>query len=172
MDRLFLVAVLGLALVLSSPLVGAQDMKIGYVDTRRVTQEAPQAEAARASLEDEFGPRDQEISQEQEELRELEQRLRQDAAALSESEGEELRRELVARQREVRRSEAEFREDFNLRRNEELGQLQQRIIDVISRLAEEENFDLVVSEGVLYASERVDITERVLDRLERQHEDG
>lgn len=171
MDRLFLVAVTCL-LLLMPPIAGAQEMKIGYVDTRQVTQEAPQAEAARASLEEEFGPRDQELSQEQEELRELEQRLRQDAAAMSESEGDELRRELVTRQREVRRSEAEFREDFNLRRNEELGQLQQRIIDVISRLAEEEGFDLVVSEGVLYASDRVDITDRVLDRLERQYEDG
>lgn len=148
------------------------ESKIGFVNAGRVTSEAPQADAARASLEEEFGPRDRELSEEQEALRELENRLNRDAAVMSEEEQQRLQRDLVARQRELRRAEEEFREDFNLRRNEELGRLQRRIVETINDLAESEEFDLIVSEGVIYASDRVDVTERVLQRLEREFEEN
>lgn len=148
------------------------ESKIGFVNAGRVTSEAPQAEAARASLEEEFGPRDSAISEEQEALRELENRLNRDSAVMSEEEQQRLQRDLVARQRELRRAEEEFREDFNMRRNEELGRLQRRIVDTINELAEAEGFDLIVSEGVIYASDRVDVTDRVLERLQQEFEDG
>lgn len=148
------------------------ESKIGFVNAGRVTSEAPQAEAARASLEEEFGPRDRAISEEQEALRELENRLNRDSAVMSEEEQQRLQRDLVARQRELRRAEEEFREDFNMRRNEELGRLQRRIVDTINELAEAEGFDLIVSEGVIYASDRVDVTDRVLERLQQEFEDG
>lgn len=150
--------------------VASADTRIGFVNAGRVTSEAPQAEAARANLEEEFGPRDRAISEEQQALRELEDRLNRDSAVMSEEEQQALQRELVARQRELRRAEEEFREDFNMRRNEELGRLQRRIVETINELAEAEEFDLIVSEGVIYASDRVDITDRVLERLQRDFE--
>lgn len=150
--------------------VAVAESKIGFVNAGRVTSEAPQAEAARASLEEEFGPRDRAISEEREALRELETQLNRDGAVMSEEEQQRLQRDLVARQRELRRAEEEFREDFNMRRNEELGRLQRRIVDTINDLAESEGFDLIVSEGVIYASDRVDVTDRVLERLQRDYE--
>ncbi|MFV8833726.1 OmpH family outer membrane protein [Aquisalimonas sp. APHAB1-3] len=158
-------ALLVVVLVLSG--VAAADTRIGFVNAGRVTSEAPQAEAARANLEEEFGPRDRAISEEQEALREMENRLNRDGAVMSDSEQQRLQRDLVARQRELRRAEEEFREDFNMRRNEELGRLQRRIVETIDKLAESEGFDLIVSEGVIYASDRVDITDRVLERLQQ-----
>ncbi|MDN3518387.1 OmpH family outer membrane protein [Aquisalimonas lutea] len=150
----------------------AAETKIGFVNAGRVTSEAPQAEAARSSLEEEFGPRDRAITEEQQALRELETRLNQDAAAMSEEEQQRLRRELVTRQRELRREEEAFREDFNMRRNEELGRLQRRIVETINELAEAEGYDLIVSEGVIYASDQVDVTDQVLERLEQEYEDN
>ena len=150
--------------------VALAESKIGFVNAGRVTSEAPQADAARASLEEEFGPRDRAISEEREALRELETQLNRDGAVMSEEEQQRLQRDLVARQRELRRAEEEFREDFNMRRNEELGRLQRRIVDTINDLAESEGFDLIVSEGVIYASDRVDVTDRVLERLQRDYE--
>lgn len=150
----------------------AAETKIGFVNAGRVTSEAPQAEAARSSLEEEFGPRDRAITEEQQALRELETRLNQDAAAMSEDEQQRLRRELVTRQRELRREEEAFREDFNMRRNEELGRLQRRIVETINELAEAEGYDLIVSEGVIYASDRVDVTDQVLERLEQEYENN
>lgn len=150
--------------------VALAESKIGFVNAGRVTSEAPQADAARASLEEEFGPRDRAISEERDALRELETQLNRDGAVMSEGEQQRLQRDLVARQRELRRAEEEFREDFNMRRNEELGRLQRRIVDTINDLAEAEGFDLIVSEGVIFASDRVDVTDRVLERLQQDFE--
>ncbi|QIT55590.1 OmpH family outer membrane protein [Aquisalimonas sp. 2447] len=150
--------------------VAVAESKIGFVNAGRVTSEAPQADAARANLEEEFGPRDRAISEERDALRELETQLNRDGAVMSEDEQQRLQRDLVARQRELRRAEEEFREDFNMRRNEELGRLQRRIVDTINDLAEAEGFDLIVSEGVIFASDRVDVTDRVLERLQQDFE--
>ena len=67
----------------------------------------------------------------------------------------------------MRRAQEEFREELNLRRNQELSKLQRRVIEVIQELAKAEAYDLVVTDGVVYAGERVDITEKVIGRLKK-----
>ncbi len=146
----------------------AEGLKIGFVNAARVSAEAPQAEVARQNLEREFAPRDEELVAMQNDLRRLEERFNRDGAVMSQSEQRELEREIVARQREIRRAQEEFREDFNARRNEELGQLQRLILVAVQSLAQEERFDLIVSDGVVYASDRVDITGRVIERMSRE----
>ncbi len=164
-------AIVALMLVGSHGLVFA-DSKIGFVNAARVSSEAPQAEEARAKLEREFSPRDREIAEQQSEIRRMEERLSREGAVMSDDEQRELQRMVVTRKRELRRVQEEFREDFNLRRNEELGRLQRRIVDTINQLASEMEFDLILSEGVIYASEKVDLTDRVIDRLREDHEAG
>ncbi|ABI57198.1 outer membrane chaperone Skp (OmpH) [Alkalilimnicola ehrlichii MLHE-1] len=159
---------LGLLLCLLSWPVAAE-LRIGFVNPARVTAEAPQADAARALLEDEFSGRDQQLAELQQEVAELERRLTREAAAMSEAELRRMERELASRQREIRRSQEEFREDFNMRRNEELSRLQRRILETIHEVARDNDYDLVLSEGVVFASEQVDITDKVIERLEQQH---
>jgi outer membrane protein len=158
-----------LALVFAGS-ASAQDLKIGFVNPSRVSSESPQAEAARRKLEEEFAPRDQELVEMQKELQEMEEKLNRDAAIMSEAERRKLEREVGERKREIRRAQEAFREDFNIRRNEELGNLQRRIVDTISEVAEERGFDLVVSDGVIFASDRVDITNLIIERLKNQSE--
>ena len=54
---------------------------------------------------------------------------------------------------------------FRERRNREMGKLQKRINEAIIKLAEEEKFDLIVGDSVIYASKRIDITDKVLKIL-------
>lgn len=143
----------------------AADLKIGFVNAARVSAEAPQADAAREKLEKEFAPRDQELLAMQKEVKDLEEQLARDAAVMKESERGRLERDIVSRKREIRRMQDEFREDLNMRRNEELAKLQRQIIETIHQLAKDEKFDLIVSDGVLYASDRIDITAKVIERL-------
>lgn len=147
----------------------ADSLKVGFVNAVRITAEAPQAEAARTALEREFAERDQELVALQRETSRLEEQLQRDAAVMSESEQRELERRLLSGQRELRRVQEEFREDFNIRRNEELSRLQQHIVQTIDAYAEEQGFDLIVSDGVVFASEQIDITSRILERLAEQH---
>jgi len=160
--------VLGLAVPWST--AAAQDLKIGFVNASKVSAEAPQAEAARRKLEREFEPRDAELVAMQSDLEELETRLRQDGAVMDEAERRRLERDILTLKRDIRRRQDEFREDFNLRRNEELSKLQRRILDTIAQVAEARDYDLVVSDGVIFASDRVDITPLIIERLRREHE--
>lgn len=156
--------------VIAAPLFA--ESRIGFVNAARVSAEAPQAEEARASLEREFSPRDRQIADEQSEIRRLEEQLSRDSSLMGEDDQRRLQRDVVARKRELRQAQEEFREDFNLRRNEELGRLQRQIVDTINDLAEERGFDLIVSEGVIFASDKVDLTEDVLERLRQDLEDS
>ncbi|MFO7640514.1 MAG: OmpH family outer membrane protein, partial [Candidatus Competibacteraceae bacterium] len=93
-------------------------------------------------------------------------RLSKDGAVMSESQRRSLEGDIRNQARELKRTSDEFREDFNLRRNEELGKFQKQVLDVINSVASEEGFDLVVNDGAtLYASSRVDVTDKVLSRL-------
>ena len=160
-------------LMLASSVASAQvatDMAIGYVNPGRVSDEAPQADAARQRLQEEFAPRDEEIIALQESLRALEDRLAGERMNLDSEAEKALRRRIVNQRRQIQRQQEIFREDFNLRRNEALGDLQQRILRVVERFAEEQGYDLVVSDGVVFASEAVNITDRIIERLERQYE--
>ena len=155
-------------LLLQLAVAQAVELKIGFVNAAKILDKAPQAELARTRLEKEFAPRDKSLVDAQRSLRSLEEKLARDSAVMGDSERRNLERDIIAQQRELKRSQDEFREDFNIRRNEELGSLQRQVYEAIVSLAKEEQFDLIVNDGaVIYASEQVDITDQVLRRLTR-----
>lgn len=157
---------LAIVLVLPLAVVQAADMKIGFVSIAKILSSAPQADAASKRLEREFAPRQKGLVEAQNSLRRLEERLSKDGAVMSESQRRSLEGDIRNQARELKRTSDEFREDFNLRRNEELGKFQKQVLDVITSVASEEGFDLVVNDGAtLYASSRVDVTDKVLRRL-------
>lgn len=148
----------------------ATDLKIGFVNPLRVLESAPQVEEADRRLKQEFEPREQQILRAQEEVKRMEERFQKDEAIMSEAKAADLKRDIVARRRDIKREQEEFREDYNIRRSEELDKLQKKIYKAIESLAKREKYDLVVSDGVIVASERVDITDKVLAELKRLHD--
>ncbi len=144
----------------------AADIKIGFVNPVKVMELAPQVEDANKRLEREFAPRERRIVDIQKEIRGMEERLAKDEAIMDEKEITRLRREIISKKRDVKRDQDEFREDYNIRRSEELDKLQKKIYKAIESLAKEHGYDLIVSDGVIVASERVDITDMVLKRLQ------
>jgi len=161
------VVLFGAAVLLaSSSAVAAKELKIGFVNSSVLLDQAPQAEQARKDLEREFSSREKEIIDAQRAAQELEQKLSRDAVTMSDSERARQERELNRRLRELQRMQNEFRDDLNLRKNEELGRLQRKVLDTIQVLAREEGYDLILAEGVVYADDRVNVTGEVLRRLE------
>ena len=146
-----------------------QGMRVAFVNTPEVLEQAPQAEAVRNTLQAEFAPRDAKLVAEQQKVRALEERLLRDAAVMSDDERRRLERDLLAQQRDLKRSRDEFGEDFNIRRNEELSKMQREIAESSMNLARERGYDLIIESGVVYASDRVDITKEVIARLKRDH---
>ncbi|NOZ53472.1 MAG: OmpH family outer membrane protein [Gammaproteobacteria bacterium] len=150
------------------PFVGHAETKIGFVNAARVLEDAPQAEAARKQLEKEFAPRDQAIVGMQKDLKKLEDKLARDGAIMSETERRKLERDVISRKREVKRKKEEFREDLNIRRNEAFEKLRKRVFEVIVNIAEKQKYDLIVSDGVVFASKHIDITHDVVKRLKTE----
>jgi len=143
-------------------------VRIGYVNVVKVVDEAPQGESARKKLAQEFGPRDKELVETRTKLRELEKELESGATTLDDRTRRKKERELIALRRHLKSATQEFREDYNLRRNEELGALQKVVYKAIVEIAKAEHYDLVMHEGAIYASDRIDITDKVLDKLRGQ----
>ena len=144
----------------------AQELKIGVVSVPLLMDRAPQATVAMEALEQEFQPRQREILAKQKEFEELTAKAQRDVAVMGETERRNLEKDLRDMQREVTRLQNEFREDLNLRRNEELGNLQRALLQEVQAYAQASGFDLVVGDGVLYASSAVNITELVLQSME------
>lgn len=145
-------------------LADAAELKIGYVNAVKVIEEAPQGEAALKKLEAEFAPRDKQIVEMQNRLKQLEQDLEKNALVLKENEHRSKEFEVVTLKRDLRRATQEFREDYNLRRNEELAALQKIVQKTIAEIAKQENYDLIL-ESAVYAGPKVDVTDKILKRL-------
>lgn len=152
--------------------VQAQEVKIGAVNAVRILENSPQAEAARDKIQNEFAPRDRSLIEEQKKLKSLEDRLAKDGAIMSESERANLERQIVQMKRDLQRSQDEFRDDLNFRRNEEFGEIQKVILAAIQKVAKDLGYDIVLGEGVIYASKKVDISDQVIEYLKKQHQSG
>jgi outer membrane protein len=153
---------LGLLLVAN---VSYAELKIGFVNIPAVLEKAPQAEKAKKRLEQKFSPRDKQLVAQQKEIQTMEEKLTKDAAVMSESEKSNLEKDLLNKKRDAKRSQQEFSEDFNASRNEELGKLQRHIIEAIREIAKAQNFDLLLTEGVIYANDKIDVTAQVQQKL-------
>lgn len=146
----------------------AQDIKIGFVNIARLISEAPQATAAMAALQEEFAPRQRELVSMQTSFQERQEQLQRDLEVMGPDERQNAERDLRKEERQLARSLEELNEDANLRRNEELAKLQREILREVATYAREAGYDLVLGEGVFYASSAVDITSDVLTRLQNQ----
>ncbi|MFT7235355.1 MAG: outer membrane protein [Methylophagaceae bacterium] len=150
--------------VFSTPSYAAE-LKIGVVNAAAVMEQSPQKTRALARLEKEFASRSKVIESKAKTLRTKQEKLVKDSAIYSATELKNKERTIVSEQRDIKRLQDEYSEDLSIRRNEELRKLEKEIAQTIVKLAEKESYDLVVYQGVIFASDRVDITDKVLTLL-------
>ncbi len=157
---------LGLALLagLVAAPAYAVELKIGFVNTERILREAAPAKKAQAKLEKEFEKRAGELQKMEKQIRDTQASIEKDSLTMSEADRKARERDLSTLTRDFQRTQREFREDLNMRRNEELGAIQERANKVILQIAEQEKYDLIVQDPV-FASPRIDITDKILKSL-------
>lgn len=154
-----------IALCLAGSAWAQADLRIGYVDMKRLLDNAPQVLAGRAELDLEFRPRNEALLADEERLVGMEQELA-DSTGLSNE-------QILAREREIRnlrrsidRRREDLAEELNFRRNSEIKALGEEIEVAVQTVAQREGYDLVLSSPVAYASDKIDITDQVLEFLE------
>lgn len=171
MNRFILVLASLLALFISTSARSAE-VKIGFVNSSVLLEQAPQADIAKKNLEKEFAPREKEIRDAQKKAQALESKLNRDGVTMSDSTRSRQEQELNRELRDLQRMQSNFRDDLNLRKNEELGKLQRIVLAAIKSVAKTKGYDLVLAEGVVYAAPQVDITKEVLAKLQQDVRSG
>jgi len=142
--------------------------RIGYVDMKRLLDNAPQVVAGREKLSKEFQPRDASLKADEKRLDELRERQQKEGATMATTDADTLKREIDALDRSIKRNREAMRNDLKSRSDQELDKSWREINDAVVEFAREQSFDLIVPSPVVFASPRVDITDQVLDRLKKQ----
>lgn len=165
MKKIYIIA--AIVLLLGAGQASAEELKIGVINVPRILEQAPQAQAASAKLEKEFAPRNTEMVNAQRTLQAQEEKLGRDGDIMSDEERRNLEREIISGRRDIKRIQEEFRDDLNMRKQEELNKLQRQVMQAIVNIAKQDQYDLIVGEGVIYAAPKIDLTDRLLKDLER-----
>jgi outer membrane protein len=157
------------ALALLPSLVGAQPAgggsKIGYVDLKRLIDNAPQMVESRTRLEREFAPRDAALKADEKKLADLRARYERESAIMARADAETLKREIDTLDRAVKRTREDLRTELNTRAAAERDRIWQQLNDIVIEYARAQGYDLIVPSPVVYANARIDITDAVLERL-------
>lgn len=161
--KLFFILLLAFALPAAAQ---TTDMKIGFVNTEKVFRDSQIAIKAQKKLEKEFQSREQNIQKLVKQARDLQSHLEKEGLTMSEADRVKKQKDLANLSRDIQHDQRTFREDLNQRKNEEFAGVQERARKAIMDIAEKEKFDLIL-ENVVYASPKVDVTDRVLKLLDR-----
>ncbi len=153
-----------LSVALPAAQASAAELKVGYVNTQRIFRDAPTAVKAQKRIEAEFSKRDQDLQRMAKQLQMLQESLEKNSVTMSETERRGKEKELNDLSREFQRRQREFREDLNLRQNEENAAIIDKANKAIKQLAESEKYDLIVQD-VVWVSPRLDVTDKIIKAL-------
>ena len=164
-----LLAVLFFLVIMIKPNAVAGEIKIGVVNTEKILRESMAAVKAQKKIDQEFLPRDEDIKKMALQAKTLQDKLEKDGQSLAETERRNLERNLANLSREYQRAQRQMREDLSVRQNEEYSVILERTNRAISKIAEAENYDLILQlQDSVYRSQRIDITDKVIKVLESE----
>ncbi len=154
--------------LLAAPNALANEFRVAVVNPNRIVEQSPQYQSARRLLLDELYERESKLLEQQNDIDQLQRQLERDSSLMSEDEIMRLRNDIRARTRRLRYDKEELQEDFALRKNELRSRLVRQMEEVVEQIAREKEIDLILSEGVVYFSKRIDVSEEIIERLKQQ----
>lgn len=163
MKKLFVSLILVSGLL--STAVTAADMKVGVVSVERILTEAPQVDAVNTSMLERFGPQRDELQKAEKDITALQENYKRNELVMTEDKLNELKKEIITKIQALKQKEALLTQEVTTVRNQELAVLQQQVRGIIDDIAKKGKYSLVLSEGVAYADDSLDITNKVLDKM-------
>ena len=152
----------------SANVMAASAPKIAYVSVEKILTEAPQVQAVNDSMLERFGGRKTELQEMEKEINEMQENYKRNELVMTEDKLNELKNSVIAKIQEFKQKEAVLQQEVATVRNQELAVLQQSVRSVIEDIAKAEKYDLILtSEGVAYANEKLDISNKVLERMKK-----
>jgi outer membrane protein len=154
-------------LLLSANAMAAGALKIGYVSVEKILTESPQVEAVNATMMERFGSRKTELQDMEKSIKEMQENYKRNELVMTEDKLNELKDSIIAKIQEFKQKEAVLSQEVNTMRNQELAVLQQSVHSIIQDVAKTEKYDLILSEGVAFADDKLDVTDKILDRMKK-----
>jgi len=142
------------------------EVRVVVVNVERLLVESARARAATAKIEQEFAPRRQRVQAQLRQLRDMSEKLAQDAPHLSDREQLMRQRALGELEREVRRTQAQIGDDFAERTQAERGAIANRIHDILLSLPVQLGVDLVLTRTIWHRP-ALDVTDQVEALLDK-----
>jgi len=145
--------------------VAAEDLKIGVVSVERILSEAPQVDAVNTSMLERFGPQRDALQSLEKEITKMQGNYKRNELVMTEDKLNELKKEIIIKIQGLKQKEAMLQQEVATVRNQELAVLQQQVRGIIDDISKKGKYSLVLSEGVAYADDKLDITDKVLDKM-------
>jgi len=143
------------------------DLKIGYVSVEKLLTQAPQVEAVNAAMIDRFGGKKEELQAMEKEIQTMQENYKRNELVMTEDKLNELKGKLIGKVQTFKQMEATLSQEVATMRSQELAVLQKSVRDIINDIAKKENYDLILSEGVVFAADKLDITDTVLEEMKK-----
>jgi outer membrane protein len=140
--------------------------RIGFVYTERLMSESKLAKAADAKIQAEFSKRQKLVDDMSQKFRQAREKFDDEAPKLSDLDRTKRTRELLDMEKDLQRMQREYSEDLFQRKNEERAAIAQKAYKLIEQVAEQDHLDVVLQESV-WASPRIDITDKILKLLDK-----
>ena len=166
--KLFLGAALGL-FAAGGLMAQETALKIGFVNLEALTVESPQGREAQESISGMFAERQRDLTSTQTRLEELETTWERDRETMGTEQLRNAEREIIARRREIQQMGQALQEDAQLENQNIQRDLGNIFLSHVRQVAEENEYDLVLSQGVVYFSDAVNITPQVLGALQETY---
>lgn len=158
-----------LAMALPCLALAQNTPRIGYVDMKRLLDQAPQVAQAHQRLQQEFAARNTALEADQRHLQTLKATLAKDRATLSPAQIKQRQQKIDVLAGSVRRARDKLRDELKTRSDQALQQSWQTISNAAVDYARDNGYDLLLPSPVIYASPKIDITDAILDRLRKQY---
>jgi outer membrane protein len=157
-----------LLLFVSASATAAASPKIGYVSVEKILTEAPQVQAVNDSMLERFGGRKTELQEMEKEINDMQEDFKRNELVMAEDKLNEMKDNIIGKIQDFKQKEAMLQQEVATVRNQELAELQQSVRSIIEEIAKADKFDLILtSEGVAYANEDLDISDKVLERMKK-----
>ena len=148
--------------------IAASDLKIGFVGVEKLLTQAPQVEAVNTAMMERFGGKKQELQDLEAEIKTMQENYKRNELVMTEDKLNELKTKLIGKVQTFKQMEATLNQEVSVMRNHELSVLQKAIREIINDVAKKDSYDLILSEGVVFAADKIDITDVVLDRMKKE----
>ncbi len=164
-----LIVVLGGPPFLPAQTAAPAQNKVGVINIQAAIAVTAEGKKVIADLQKKYAPRQQELQRLQQEIQAIQDQLTKQSATLSDEEQGRLNREAEDKQKQLKRSTEDAQTDFNQDRDEAVGRIGKKMVQVIHDYASQNGFTLVLDGAqipIYYAAKDLDITGEIIKRYD------